>query len=71
MQQGDSRGIKILRRLKIGKYNIKLGCNRRKSGKNKWNNSGCNNNGEEDNGYNNNNNSSRDSNIKENNNKNK
>ena len=35
MQQGDSGGVKILKRLKIGKCNIRLGCNKGKLEKNK------------------------------------
>ena len=60
IQQGNSGGIKILGRLKIKRYNIRLNYNREKSGKNKQGN----------NDYNNNNNSGN-NNIGKNNNKDK
>ena len=67
MQQGNNKEIKILRKLKVGKYNIKLDYSGGKLGRNKWDNGGRGSGDKEDNNYNNNNNGGGDNDIGENN----
>ena len=57
--------------MKIGKYNVGLGYNKEKPGKNKWSNGDHNNNNKENNNYNNSNSGGGGDNIREDNNKNK
>ena len=52
IQQGNSGEIKILKRLKVGRCNVGLYCNKGKLGKDKQNNSGRGDNSEGDNNNN-------------------
>ena len=70
-QQGNSGGVKISERLKIGRYNVGPGYNEGKSEKDKQDNNDYNNNNKKDNNYNNNNNGGKDGDIEKDNNKNK
>ena len=59
MQQGNNGEIKILGRLKVRRYNIKLGYNREKPERNKQNNNNHNSGNKKNNNYNNNNSNNR------------